>query len=414
MTEPSAEQDRCPSLQGRRIHIVGRLASMPLPEAFQLIREAGGQLVERVDGADLVVIGADEFLLDEYAVGFNEWLASAAENGSVEIVSEPQLCQSLGLVDDDRNLGQLYTPGMLADLLRLPIATIRRWHRRGLIRPVRQIKQLAYYDFQEVATARRIAKMVASGATPQLMETKLSRLAQLYPNLQRPLSQLSVIVEGEQILLRQGEGLIEPGGQMRLCFDPVDPDLDTPFFRLAEHRSAGAETTPDDRLRWSAIPSNERFSDLTTPAEFLALAGELEDRLEIDSAIDCYRAMMLSFGPSADVCFRLAELLYQQGDLVGARERYYVAIELNESFVEARASLGCVLTELKQPELAIAAFKGALTHHSEYPDVHFHLARLLDDRDHVLEAEYHWKHFLKLAPQSPWADLARLRLGLKQ
>lgn len=411
MTEPLIAPSHSPAIQGRRIHIVGKLGSMPRREARDLIRKAGGQLVDRIDGgADLVVIGAEEFLLDDHSTGLNEWLTSAAENGLIEIVSESQLCQELGLADADGNYGQLYTPAMLADLLALPISTIRRWHRRGLIRPARQIKQLPYYDFQEVATARRVAKLVASGATPQLMETRLSRLAELYPNLQRPLTQLSVIVEGEEILLRQGEGLVEPGGQMRLNFDADEPLQGSPSIRLPNHMPDSSVNSPSegDEL----VLKSDRFSELTTPAEYLDLAGELEDRLETNSAIECYRAMMLSFGPSASICFRLAELLYQEGDLSGARERYYAAIELDETFVEARASLGCVLTELKQTEMALAAFRGALKHHPDYPDVHFHLARLLDDLDRILEAEFHWKHFLKLAPQSPWADHARQRLGL--
>jgi tetratricopeptide (TPR) repeat protein len=120
----------------------------------------------------------------------------------------------------------------------------------------------------------------------------------------------------------------------------------------------------------------------------------------------------LAFGPSPDVCFRLAENLFHIGDLTAARERYYSAIELDEQFVEARASLGCLLVELGRPELAISAFQGALEHHAEYPDVHYHLARQLDDVGRCDEAENHWQTFLKLAPKSPWADEARSRLGV--
>ena len=87
-----------------------------------------------------------------------------------------------------------------------------------------------------------------------------------------------------------------------------------------------------------------------------------------------------------------------------------MAVELDESFVEARASLGCVLVELDQRDLALSAFRGALDHHAEYPDVHFHLARLLDEMKMGGEATMHWEKFLELAPKSPWADEARDRL----
>ena len=83
----------------------------------------------------------------------------------------------------------------------------------------------------------------------------------------------------------------------------------------------------------------------------------------------------------------------------------------DETFVEARASLGCVLVELEQRELALSSFRGALKHHPDYPDVHFHLARLLDDMGQDGQAATHWQTFLKLAPKSPWAEEARDRLG---
>ena len=123
-------------------------------------------------------------------------------------MSETQFWQMLGLVDEDQDACRLYTPAMLAELLKVSIATIRRWHRRGLISPSRQVHKLAYFDFQEVASARKIAELISSGASAAAIESKLTKLSRLFPNLQRPLSQLSVIVEGRDILLREGDGLV--------------------------------------------------------------------------------------------------------------------------------------------------------------------------------------------------------------
>jgi Tfp pilus assembly protein PilF len=89
-----------------------------------------------------------------------------------------------------------------------------------------------------------------------------------------------------------------------------------------------------------------------------------------------------------------------------------MAVELDPEYVEARASLGCVLVELQQNAMAEAAFRGALEHHPDYPDVHFHLARLLDQQERPTEALDCWRRFLQLAPRSPWADEARERLGM--
>ena len=139
-------------------------------------------------------------------------------------------------------------------------------------------------------------------------------------------------------------------------------------------------------------------------------AGQLEEEGQLPLAADMYRASMAAGGVSAEICFLLAELLYQMGDLSAARERYYMAVEIDEDYVEARANLGCVLAELGDHDLAISAFEGALAYHDDYADVHYHLARVLDEMDRAAEATTHWEAFLRLAPNSPWADEARERL----
>ena len=140
------------------------------------------------------------------------------------------------------------------------------------------------------------------------------------------------------------------------------------------------------------------------------LAAELEDEGRLTEATEMWRAALVAAGPTPEVCFQLAELLYRQGDLCGARERYYMAIELDEDYVEARANLGCVLAETGRRDLAVAAFEGALRYHPDYADVHYHLARTLDELGRRAAATQHWQAFLALSPDSPWAEEAQHRL----
>jgi tetratricopeptide (TPR) repeat protein len=216
---------------------------------------------------------------------------------------------------------------------------------------------------------------------------------------------LSIIVEGKHLLLRQGDGLVAPGGQFWFDFEPVEI-------------GSGDAATGDDAGA-ASFESNEAILPLArklpaptpaTEAELVARASHLEDEGELEAATDMYRAALAAGGPNAEICFTLAELLYRLGDTTAARERYFMTIELDEEYVEARANLGCVLAELGQRELAVAAFEGALAFHNEYPDVHYHLARTLDDLGRGDEADPHWRAFLKLAPESPWAATARRRL----
>ncbi len=402
-----SNQNSSEVLQGTRIAFVGKLASMSKREAARLVRQQGAVVAERPDASvDLVVVGEEGLPLGD-AVDpdelFDAETRRAVEQGSVRVVPETELWQRLGLVEAEQDVRRLYTPAMLAELLGVPVAVIRRWHRRGLIVPVREVRRLPYFDFQEVATARRLAELLAAGMSPGAIEKKLAALARYLPGVGRPLAQLSVIIEGKEILLRQGDGLIEPGGQLR--FD----------FEAAEQQQALGETADEVPCDVHAVlPLALRpDGDLapTSPQELCRMAARLEEEGQLEAAVEMYRAAMAAAGPVPEVCFQVAELLYRLGDLGGARERYFTTIELDENYVEARANLGCVLAETGQRELAVAAFQGALAYHADYADVHYHLARTLDDLARGDEAETHWRAFLNLAPDSPWADQARSRLA---
>jgi len=383
------------AVQGKRIALVGRLASMSKRDAAQLLRRQGATVVDKPEATlDLVVVGEEGMPWPTADAG-DPWLdpsvRGAIERGTLQVITETQLWQQIGLVEAQQDVHRLYTPAMLADLLHVPVAVIRRWHRRGLISPAREVRRLPYFDFQEVAAARRLAELLAAGVSPRQIEQKLQALARYLPGVQRPLAQLSVIVQGKEILLRQGDGLVEPGGQLRFDFEAPAPAMAMPA--AAEPESPAPHETPP-----------------MAADDLCHSAAELEEDGQLGAAAEMYRAAMAAAGPSPEICFQLAELLYRLGDLGAARERYYMAIELDEDYVEARANLGCVLAESGEPDLAIAAFQGALRYHPDYADVHYHLARTLDEMGRRDEAEGHWQTFLRLAPQSPWAEEGRARL----
>lgn len=386
-------------LEGSRVVFVGKLASMSRREAGALVRRHGAVVVQQPDpSVHLVVVGEKELPLpeaEELDRLFDEPTGQAAEQGALEVITETQLWQRLGLVDSGQDIHRLYTPAMLAELLGVPVAVIRRWHRRGLIQPVREVRKLPYFDFQEVATARRLAELLAAGMSPAAIEKKLEALARYLPGVKRPLAQLSVIIEGKEILLRQGDGLIEPGGQLR--FD----------FQAAETKEAAAGQPSG----LSLAERGEVADRAVSTDQMCRMAAELEETDQLEAAAEMYRAVMAASGPSAEICFQLAELLYRLGDLNAARERYYMAVELDEDYVEARHNLGCVLADTGQRDLAVAAFRGALAYHTDYADAHYHLAGTLDEMGRAEEAVTHWQAFLDLAPDSPWADQAHNRLA---
>lgn len=393
----------------KRVALVGRFGGMNQREAANVLRSYEAIVVDTVtDPIDWVVIGAEEPPIPQDKL-LGDRLRTAAAAGEVEILHETELWQRLGLVDIEQSIRRYHTPAMLAHLLGVSVRVIRRWHRRGLITPVRTLHNLPYFDFQEVATARRLAQWIAAGASPKAIEQRLVELLEVLPDIQRPLDQLSILVEGKQVLLRQGEGLLEPGGQLRFDFDALE---NTPEDSGHTSQNSDPETPAVLSIWDDSSESTSSFQVIPSESdELLQAAYESEDDGDLETAIDCYHAILARDEPRAEIHFQLGELLYRIDEVIAARERYYSAIELDPDYVEARASLGCVLVETGQIDLAIAAFRGALSLYEDYADVHYNLARVLDDTGREVESKHHWQRFLQLSPDSPWAEEATARIN---
>jgi len=390
--------------------LVGKLASMSRREAEQLVRERGGRIAERPDAeTDLIIVSDERTDVRKVAADrelFDDELRARIARGEIELVTESEMWARLGLVEGELGIERLYTPAMLAELLDVSVATIRQWHKRKVLCAKRQVGRLPYFDFEEVRVARKLAQLLEAGCSLAVVNRKLDDLARLTPDQSRPLADPAIVVQGRCLLVRRGDGLAEPSGQLLIDFDAAEAEADN-----KSKEPAAPATIPfaADTLRKAAAIRPPGVHPCATE-DLRTLAAELQENGRIDQAVEVFRAILISGDFTAEDHFGLAELLYQAGDLSAARERYYAAIELDEDFVEARANLGCVLAEHGELDLAEAAFRGALEYHTDYADAHYHLARLLDRVGRSAEASRHWQLFMNLAPASPWADEARERM----
>ncbi|HIA19768.1 MAG TPA: MerR family DNA-binding transcriptional regulator [Planctomycetaceae bacterium] len=140
------------SIRGKRVAFVGKLGGLTKREFQEYVRQEGGFVRDRKDletaDVDLIVIGADQWPPVDPAQLLTPAVQDAVAAGQVEILTETQWWEELGLMETDQHIRRLYTPAMLAELLGVSISIIRRWHRRGLIVPAREIHRLPYFDFQ--------------------------------------------------------------------------------------------------------------------------------------------------------------------------------------------------------------------------------------------------------------------------
>jgi tetratricopeptide (TPR) repeat protein len=288
----------------------------------------------------------------------------------------------------------MFSPPMLAELLAVSPALVRAWIKRGWLVPTRVEHKLAALDFAEVTVGRQLAELHKAGVTGPRLARKLAEIGRHFPEVKRPLAELTFVVDGRRLLVRRGGELLDPAGQRQLDFGGPDDEAET------------AATIPSP----AAIALSH---DPPPPAQLLQWAGELEEAGDLRTCAEMYRAALLASGPRAEVCFHLGEVLYRLGETAAARERYAMAVELDEDYVEARCNLGCVMAELGEPELGAAALEGALAHHADYADAHYHLARVHDGLGDSEKSFVHYERFLSLASDSPWADEARHKLACR-
>ncbi|MCU0718930.1 MAG: tetratricopeptide repeat protein [Pirellula sp.] len=393
-------------LEKKRVAMVGKLGAFSKKEAFQMLREFGAEPMERImEDVDCIVIGADELPGEDISRFFDNTIRRRLRDGLTFIIHENELLLKLGVAEDAPK--QQYTPAMMAEIIGTPVRNIRRWYRMGLLQSNRVVRKLPYFDFEQIQNARQISSWIAKGARPADIVKQLSHFKPWVER--RSLLDLDLVVDGRRLLLRQGGKLLGAHGQLHLDFDTDDSipvsDDSLPIVLAAQPDSISDKESHAEM----GVPPNDL--DGWTRDDLLRSAEELEDSGQLEEAIEWYRVILARYGSHPEICFQLAELLYRIGDVSAARERYYNVIELDEDFIEARANLGCVLAETGQVELAIAAFEGALTRDDRYPDLHYHIAKCLDEIGETDKAAPHWIRFIQLAPQSPWAEEALDRLG---
>jgi tetratricopeptide (TPR) repeat protein len=295
----------------------------------------------------------------------------------------------------DGGVQRQWTAALLADVLGVPPAAVRHWIRAGLLLPSRRAGSLEWFGFEQFVVGRRLARLLAGGLSLREIDAKLAGLS----GAGAPAHVLEqVVADGRRLSIRSGGRLLAAGGQLQFAFYTVDLD---------DGVGDEVELAPLPFVVATAPPAEPAAADVS---EMLDLADDLEAAGEYVEAAEALRAVLQGHGPDPRVMFMLAELLYRAGDLTAARERYYAVIELDPDHLQARSSLGCVLAELGDHELALAALDGVLRQEPSYADAHWHVAGVLADLGRGREARHHLDTFLALAPESPWAALARQRL----
>lgn len=395
--EPSPPIPNALPLEGERVSFTGVLASMTHKQAQARVAECGGTSTDHVSRqTTMLVVGEEGWPLEpdgKPSVKLQQAERWREEGSEIRVVRESDWLSFVGLDGQRREFDRLYTPAMLSQALGVPVAQIRRWERLGLIRAVSRVFRLPYFDYREVASARRLSELVSAGAPIREIQLGLDRLRHVLGNIDRPLAQLQILAGDHQLLYRDAQGRLKTvSGQVLLDFDRDS----------AEEESAVEETNPFDR------PAIDR--DHWGAHEWLEEGNRLSDSGDVSGAIEAYRMSLMDDHDAPEVHFALAEALYRMGESRAALERYHVATELDHNYLEGWTQIGCLHAELNEPQAAVDAFRVALDVHANHPDAHLHLADALHQLGRTREAVEHWQAYLRFDSRGPWADAARARL----
>ncbi|MBL8849412.1 MAG: tetratricopeptide repeat protein [Planctomycetaceae bacterium] len=393
-----------PALAGERVAFTGTLASMTHAQAAELVEKHGGTSSEHVSRqTTMLVIGEEGWPLDDDGhISVKLQQAQRWHDGGVELrlVNESDWLLLLGLTERREEIRRLHTPAMLSQLLDVSVHVIRGWARAGLIRPVKRVYRLPYFDFQEVTSARRLSQLMAAGVSRREIEEALSQLPAVQRGDQRPLEQLEILARNAHVVVRDAHGLLAPGtGQRLFDFEPEQT--------AAEPEQPAVEAPTSIRL----LPQAGELPDRRDDCDWFVEGCRRYSDGEFAEAAVMLRLGLMTDPHNAEAHFHLAECLYRQDNVAGALERYYVAVEHDREYIEAWTQIGCLHRELGQLESALDAFDVALAAHPEYPDAHFQKAETLAELGHAAEAVPYWRRYLSYDNRGPWAELARQRLS---
>ena len=432
-------------LSGETVTFTGTLASMVHRDAIRMVEDYGGRATHSVSGSTtMLVIGEEGWPLEEdggASQKLQQVMQLIADGSEVRIVAESDWLQLLGLDDHREEIRRAHTPAMLSRLLDIPVRIIRRWARLGLIKPVRRVCRLPYFDYREVASARRLASLLEQGVSSERLEKSLAELSLTIAGTDRSIAQLNLLVQDEKILMRDERGVLNPRtGQRLLDFDFAEsPTGLNASSELASEQHSHEDSEDDDEhpvsLPFSSarpMLEERRMTDWNAE-EWFHEGCRLTEESEFESAINAFRnglSLLASeqnaarigislpgddsldvFPDPADVNFHLADALYRAGRADAAIERYYCAIESAPDFIEAWTQLGCLQSEQHQWDLAEQSLITAISIHPSNPDALLHYAQLLEQTSRANEAITYWKQYLQHDSRGPWSDHARNRIA---
>jgi DNA-binding transcriptional MerR regulator len=265
-----------------------------------------------------------------------------------------------------------------ARIVGVPPPRIRQCVRAGLLATRRDSRGRLRFDFVDLVLLRTIRGLLERRVPTRQIGRVLDSLRRQIGK--RPLSRVSVFVDGTRVVAWDGQSRWQPeSGQFLFNFDAG---------QVVRRASQVAKLPASERPRLPEL----------TAEEWCELAIEIEDRSPLEAKAAYHHALDIDPG-NATARINLGRMLHAEGTLAGAEAHYREALRREPSSAIAWYNLGVLLEDQHQTDDAIAAYERAVRADAQLADAHYNLALLYERAGRERDAVRHLAIFRRLSPR---------------
>ena len=262
-----------------------------------------------------------------------------------------------------------------ARIIGVPPQRLRRCVGAGLLQPTRDSRGRLRFDFVDLVLLRTMRGLLEKRvAVPQIGRVLDSLRRQIG---ERPLSELSVYVDGDRVVAWDGASRWQPdSGQFLFNFD------------------AGQVLKGARKVVQLPSPRTPRPRDVTAE-EWYDLAIELEETSPVEARAAYEHALELDPGHIA-ARIDYGRQLHADGDLAGAEREYGEAARRDPTSALAWYNLGVLLEDRNRSAEALPCYERAIGADPNLADAHYNLALLYEQAGRQRDAVRHFLIYRRL------------------
>ena len=289
-----------------------------------------------------------------------------------------------------RTMSATFTWRDVSRLFEISEGRLRYWDRSGFLSPSGHDGRSRCFTFQDLVCLRSARALLEGGVSVQRARKILNTLKEKLPLGPHPLGRLRIRGDARNVVVVEDEREMEAAsGQLLIDFSVKSLE-----------ESVVAE-----------LPSHRGSRENRTAYEWYLEGCRLdEDPATLAKAEEAYHRAIYLDPKLANAYTNLGNLRYRAGASEDAKILYAKAVEVDAGQPEAHYNLGFLEFEDGNLGLARGCFERAVALDPTFADAHFNLAMTLYRLDIEQDAREHWRRYLALDPEGPWAEIARKRL----